>query len=124
MAKKLSEKKTQQSSKGKGAKTTSKTKDKKKSKKVNKPDWFNQKPSDLHKEVTWNNQEWNWCGKDTDGHCESFVIHKPTECKGLKQSVAATKSTNNKRVKIQAQETMIENHKESHETSYDDTFLS
>ena len=124
MAKKLSEKKTQKSSKSKSATTTSKTKDKKKSKKVNKPDWFNQKPSDLHKKVTWNNREWNWCGKDTGGHCESFVIHKPTECKGLKRSAATPKSPNNKRVKLQAQETTIDNYKESQENTYDDGFLS
>ena len=125
MAKKLSEKKTQQSSKGKGTKPTSiKPQDKKKSKKSEKPDWFGQKPKDVNKKVTWNNREWNWCGKDTGGHCEYFVIHNPSECKGLKRSGQASRTKQNKRVKLQAQETVIDDHKDSNETPFDDGFFS
>ena len=53
---------------------------------MEKPSWFTKQPSDVHKKVTWNNREWNWCGKVTGGQCEAFVIHKPSECKGLKQT--------------------------------------
>ena len=61
MAKKLSEKKTSQPQKNKSSKPNSSTQDKKKkSKRIEKPSWFTDKPTDVTKKATWNNREWNW----------------------------------------------------------------
>ena len=122
MEKKLSTKKPQQNQKGKST-SSNKPNDKKKSKRVEKPDWFTKKPTDIHKTVQWNNREWNWCGKDTGGHCESYVIHKPSDCKGLRRPVPTSTPKQNKRAKIKAQPTMVDTQKESNDTPYDDGFL-
>ena len=124
MARKLTEKKPQQSSKGTSQKTNTTSKDKKKkSKRVEKPEWFTKKPTNLYKKVTWNNREWNWCGKDTGGKCESFVIHKPTECKGLKRHGSITPSKQNKKVKIKADQVLLNDEKDDNDQPYDDGFL-
>ena len=123
MAKKLSEKKPHSTSKSTTTKTNGKSTNKKKHKRTEKAEWFTKKPTDVLKTVTWNNREWNWCGKDTGGKCESYVIHKPSECKGLKHSGSTPPPKQEKRVKIKAQQTMIEAHKESNEAPYDDGFL-
>ena len=122
MAKKLSEKKPQQKSKGKTTKPNATSTDKKKkSKQVEKPEWFSKNPTDLHKTAKWNNMEWNWCGKDTGGKCESYVIHKPTECKGLKCTGSMPSPKQKKKIKIKAEQTLISDN--DNETSYDDGFL-
>ena len=124
MAKKLSEKKSPQTTKGKTNKSAQNPKDKKKkSKRTEKPDWFTKKPTNVHKTVHWNNREWNWCGADTGGKCESYVIHKPTECKGLKRQGSATKPQQPKKVKLKAEQAVYEDHKNADEQPYDDGFL-
>lgn len=50
-----------------------------------KPEWFYVEPEDPLKTRRWENKEWNWCGKSTGGKCECFVIHKPSDCKGLRK---------------------------------------
>ena len=122
MEKKLSAKKPQQNQKGK-SKSGTKPNDKKKSKRVEKPEWFTKKPTDIHKTVQWNNREWNWCGKDTEGHCELYVIHKPSDCKGLRRQTSTSTPRQNKRPKIKAQPTMVETQKEPNDAPYDDGFL-
>ena len=90
---------------------------------MEKPEWFTTKPTNLQKKVKWNNREWNWCGIDTGGKCESYVIHKPTECKGLKRHASPTKNKQNTKIKIKAEQVMIDDHKDTEEQPYDDGFL-
>ena len=122
MEKKLTAKKPQQNQKGK-SKTNNKPNDKKKTKRVEKPGWFTKRPTNIHKTVTWNNREWNWCRKDTGGQCKSYVIHKPSDCKGLRRPASASTPRQNKQVKLKAQPTMVETQKESNDVPYDDGFL-
>ena len=122
MAKKLSEKKPQSTTKNKATKSNGKSNDKKKGKRTEKPDWFTKKPSDPHKPITWNNREWNWCGKDTGGKCESYVIHKASDCKGLKRT-GISHSKQAKKPKLIAKQSMVEDHEDSHEAPYDEGFL-
>ena len=93
MEKKLSERKSQQTSNSKSSNksNSSSTSKKKRSKRPEKTDWFTEEPLDVHKKRPWNNREWNWCGADTGGKCEAFVIHSPTECKGFKRSQPGSK---------------------------------
>ena len=50
-----------------------------------KPEWFEDEPSDPSKPITWNNKKWHWCGAKTGGKCESYVRHKPEQCRGKKR---------------------------------------
>ena len=121
MAKKLSEKKPPQNQKGKTTKPSATSTDKKKkSKRVEKPEWFTKKPTDVHKKVSWNNREWNWCGRDTGGKCESYVIHKPADCKGLKCTGPTPSNKLRKKIKLKAEETISPN---EDDTPYNDGFM-
>ena len=33
-------------------------------------------------ELEHKGKTFKWCGRDTGGHCEQFVLHKPSECEG------------------------------------------
>lgn len=33
-------------------------------------------------ELEHKGKTFKWCGRDTGGHCEQFVLHKPAECEG------------------------------------------
>ena len=124
MEKKLLDKKKSQSSKPKTSKNNNQNVDKKKkSKRVEKPSWFTEQPSDVNKKVTWNNREWNWCGRATGGKCESFVIHKPSECKGLKRPTSSPNKPMQKKTKIKAQQAMTEEKDENDATQYNDGFI-
>ena len=90
---------------------------------MEKPEWFTKKSTNLYKKVTWNNREWNWCGKDTGGKCESFVIHKPTEYKGLRRHGSITPSKQNKKVKIKAEQVLLNDDKDDNKQPYNDGFL-
>ena len=57
-----------------------------------KPEWFDKEPEDPTKPITWNNKEWHWCGAKTGGKCESFVRHKPAECRGKKRKTSQRES--------------------------------
>ena len=61
-----------------------------------KPSWFSDEPEDPTRTITWNNKEWHWCGAKTGGKCESFVRHKPKDCRGKKRG-ASRKDDKNKR---------------------------
>ena len=50
-----------------------------------KPEWFTKEPVDPTKPINWNGKEWLWCGTKTGGKCESYVRHKPEECRGRKR---------------------------------------
>ena len=39
--------------------------------------------NDLLKPKLWNSQEWYWCGKATQGHCERYRRHRGKECLGI-----------------------------------------
>ena len=123
MEKKLSEKKPQSSSKPKSPKNKSQDK-KKKSKRVEKPDWFIKLPTDVNKKVTWNNREWNWCGKATGGKCESYVVHKPSECKGLKRmGNNQAPKPKPKKTKFKAQQALTTPKESDDDEPYDDGFI-
>ena len=92
-------------------------------KKKEKPEWFTTKPKDLHKKVKWNNREWQWCGKDTGGHCECFVIHSPAECKGLKRKPPKTTTTKLKKPKVKVEQAVTQDLATA-EDEQDDGFLS
>ena len=51
----------------------------------NTPRWMYNQPShnDLLKPKLWNSQEWYWCGKATQGHCERYRRHRGKECLGI-----------------------------------------
>ena len=123
MAKKLQESKSNTKSKPK-SKQSSSNNPNKKSKRKERPSWFNEKPQDIHKTVKWNNKNWNWCGKDTGGHCESFVVHKPQECKGLKKRSHDTKKSKpqSKRPKLKVEQTITASDPEP-PIQVDDDFL-
>ena len=89
---------------------------------MEKPSWFTKLPSDVHKKVTWNNREWNWCGKVTGGKYEAFVIHKPLECKGLKRTGPNPKSKQ-KKTKVKVEEAVTEEKHDMDMTPYDDGFI-
>ena len=124
MAKKLSEKKSSQPTKNKSSKSSSTATDKKKkSKRIEKPAWFTEKPADVTKKVTWNNREWNWCGKDTGGKCESYVIHKPSECKGLKRPTTTKQEKQNKRIKFKAHQAITDTNDDADTSPFDEGFV-
>ena len=125
MAKKLSTKKSKTTNKSTSQnKSDSKTTDKKKkSKRPERPDWFTVKPTDVHKKRTWNNREWNRCGADTGGKCEAYVIHAPTECKGLKRTSNDSKKTAPKKPKLQAHQALTTDPTSSDNTPFDNGFL-
>jgi len=50
-----------------------------------KPDWFEVEPEDPTKSIIWNDKRWHWCGAKTGGKCESFVRHKPSQCRGKRR---------------------------------------
>ena len=121
MVKKLSGKKTPHNSKGKTSKSNATSTDKKKkSKRVKNPKWFTKKPTDVYKKVNWINRKWNWCGKDTCGKCESYVIHKPTDCKGLKRTGPTSSPKQKKKIKLKTEQAINNN---EDDTPYDDRFM-
>ena len=121
MAKKLSVKNPPQNQKGKTTKpSASSTDKKKKSKRFEKPEWFTKKPTDIHKKVSWNNREWNCCGKDTGGKCESYVIQNPAFRKGLKRTGPTPSNKLKKKIKLKAEQTVSPN---EDDTLYDDGFM-
>ncbi len=121
MAKQL--KHTKDSSKP-NSKSSSKKSDKhKQTKKKEKPEWFTTKPKDLNKKVQWNNREWQWCGKDTGGKCESFVIHAPNECKGLKRKPKTPTTSKPKKPRVKVEQAVTQE-AEAPTSDNDDGFLS
>ena len=40
-------------------------------------------PQDINKPITWKDNQWFWCGKATQGHCERFRRHRGKECLGI-----------------------------------------
>ena len=50
-----------------------------------KPEWFETEPADPSKPIKWNDKQWHWCGTKTGGKCESFVRHKPEDCRGVRK---------------------------------------
>ena len=108
MAKKMQASKSNANSKSKSKQNSASKSDKKSTRRKEKPAWFNDKPKDVHKPVKWNNREWHWCGRDTGGHCEAFVIHNPNECKGLKKrtSTKPTSKAPAKKPKLKVEETI------------------
>jgi len=126
MAKKLSDKKSKHTSNS--TKSSSKTDSsvagkKKRSKRPEKPAWFTEKPNDVHKKRTWNNREWNWCGIATGGSCESYVIHTPQDCKGLKRTSNAPKERTHKKPKVKANEALTSTDTAQDHQPFDDGFL-
>ena len=71
-----------------------------------KPDWFNKEPADPHTPITLNEKKWHWCGIKTGGKCESYVCHKPKDCKGRKRrnSHGKDEATKKRNVEITANE--------------------
>ena len=64
-----------------------------------KPAWFEREPDDPSKTISWNNKTWHWCGAKTGGKCESFVRHKPEDCRGRKRRSNQGDTKGNKRSK-------------------------
>ena len=40
-------------------------------------------PQDINKPIKWKDNQWFWCGKATQGHCERFRRHRGKECLGI-----------------------------------------
>ena len=124
MEKKLSEKKPKPPSKTKSSKQSKSADTKKKKKRIEKPSWFSELPTDVTKTVTWNNREWNWCGKATGGKCESYVIHKLSECKGLKRTGPnQTSKPKPKKTKFKVQQAVTNAQDDDDNLPYDDGFV-
>ena len=70
-----------------------------------KPEWFDREPDDPTKPIEWNGKKWHWCGSKTGGKCESFVRHKPEECRGRKRR---SKDKNPREKKARVEETMAQ----------------
>ncbi len=66
-----------------------------------KPEWFEKEPEDPSKSITWNNKMWHWCGAKTGGKCESYVRHKPEDCRGRKRRTGRSSTNGSKRSKVQ-----------------------
>ena len=120
MAKKLQNKSN--NSKPKSTQASSSKTDKKTSKRKEKPSWFSEQPKDTSKTIKWNNRDWNWCGSATGGHCEAFVIHKPSECKGIKKRKEPTSKPKPKKPKLKVEQTITATNPEA-PIQVDDDFI-
>ncbi len=121
MAKKLQNKQGN-NSKPKSTQASSSKTEKKTSKRKEKPSWFSEQPKDTSKTVKWNNRDWNWCGSATGGHCEAFVIHKPSECKGIKKRKGTTSTPKPKKPKLKVEQTITATNPEA-PIQVDDDFI-
>ena len=56
--------------------------------------------------------------------CESFVVHKPSDCKGLKRRNEPSDLKNEKRVKIKVEQAKAEEVPDPRESPDDDGYIS